>query len=1109
MSNYSFLLTIVVVFNYLLSFASAENNYYIISIQRSKKDKEYDDESFRVQQEISKLVNDRMNDIYDIVSDNKDSYELEDGSLDKNLKELDETSHLRRRSESTDDKEVKFNFFKNHRRNNLESESESHHSISSTNSTSSSPNANLENEKVEYIPLESKIVSPICPVLNYYAIRAYLSDDIVEEIKKLPNVIDVEENIKEESHFKFYNEEEILDETKWSRLGVLENGFDYDLRFSHLSLISQGKYIEKDKSFYDNNYYYPSSAGEGIDIFIIDTGLHTSESKYDFTNTDERTISCDAVCANSRCRNTYESEKLDCDGGFKGKIDYYHGTYVSAAAAGLVNGAAKKANIHVIATDAYIEDALAAMDYIKMNGKPHKTVINISRGNNYYIMSSNNKLKELANYSFITFVSAGNSNIDSCDISYSGYEGVIPIGATDNALLTTYKTMEDMYKKASYSNYGSCVVLHAPGTLRITNNPSDNGLITKEGTSFASPLAAGVAATIMSENSKIEFDFELMKQTLIDLSLKDVISEMNNRTPNRFLNNGKHSIYQGPRCDDPSGEYSCEDGCCSKFGHCIDVNTKFNRSKDLCNISSECQSEFGICYPLKCNSKYGKDACSSNECCSKEGTCVTITNSQNSKCLIENGCIYKFGGNCITWNLNNIDKVDKKYHDIIYDHNCKLELKPFENCVFKYYDDDKRYNYISELELNEICEEYNKNNCREFFKSPFTFAPSCGKVSSIYKYPEIPEDKKSRFEIAERNLMCAKKNGNEDINDYCDISYKFYVDGYDDIYDDKSFKDECKYYECRESLYEYYLALYNMVPNPDYRNMVNYMKSDKCISQDLHTTTIIDTTIIDITTAIPDTTTIIDTTIIDITTAIPDTTTIIDITTTPTPIKTTTTTTTTTTPTPIKTTTTTTTTTSTTTTPTPIKTTTTTTTTTTPTPIKTTTTTTTTTPSPIKTTTTTTTTSIKTTTTTTTKTKTTTTTTIKKVPTSTVSGRCGPEYGACPRASDCCSKWGYCGTSSKHCEEGCQSEFGKCLNTKKTTTTTTTTKTKTTKTTKTSSTKKPTSTKKIPTSTVSGRCGSKYGKCSKSSECCSQYNYCGTTSEYCGKGCQSDFGKCY
>jgi len=110
--------------------------------------------------------------------------------------------------------------------------------------------------------------------------------------------------------------------------------------------------------------------------------------------------------------------------------------------------------------------------------------------------------------------------------------------------------------------------------------------------------------------------------------------------------------------------------------------------------------------------------------------------------------------------------------------------------------------------------------------------------------------------------------------------------------------------------------------------------------------------------------------------------------------------------------------------------------------------------------------------------------------TTSTNGRCGKDYdySSCP-SSQCCSKYGYCGTSDEHClaSKGCQSEFGKC-----TSSTTTTTK-------------------KSSATSTNGRCGKDYGYSScPSGQCCSKYSYCGTSDDHClaSKGCQSEFGKC-
>jgi len=89
--------------------------------------------------------------------------------------------------------------------------------------------------------------------------------------------------------------------------------------------------------------------------------------------------------------------------------------------------------------------------------------------------------------------------------------------------------------------------------------------------------------------------------------------------------------------------------------------------------------------------------------------------------------------------------------------------------------------------------------------------------------------------------------------------------------------------------------------------------------------------------------------------------------------------------------------------------------------------------------------------------------------------RCGSSYGKCPKG-ECCSKYGWCGTSKGHCAvtNGCQSKFGKCDSS---------------------------------LIYIDGKCGGVYGKCPKGL-CCSKYGWCGKSSGYCGRGCQSEFGKC-
>jgi len=119
-----------------------------------------------------------------------------------------------------------------------------------------------------------------------------------------------------------------------------------------------------------------------------------------------------------------------------------HGTYVAVSAAGLVNGAAKKANIHMIAADLHPDDDLAALDFIRNSRRDkHKTIINISRGYNKYVPSLEKKISELADEGIIITVSAGNDGAYTCGniSSYGGFNGAITVGYTDNTIITPKK----------------------------------------------------------------------------------------------------------------------------------------------------------------------------------------------------------------------------------------------------------------------------------------------------------------------------------------------------------------------------------------------------------------------------------------------------------------------------------------------------------------------------------------------------------------------------------------------------------------------------------------------------------------------------------------------
>jgi subtilisin family serine protease len=213
------------------------------------------------------------------------------------------------------------------------------------------------------------------------------------------------------------------------------------------------------------------SDGSGVTAYIIDTGINATSA--DFTGRIGTGV--DEVDGGA---------PDDCNG---------HGTHVAGTVGGTKYGVAK--NVRIVSVrvlncqgSGTNSGVIAGIDWVAQN-RTLPAVANMSLGGGFS-QTLNDAVTAAIGKGVVFAIAAGNSTRDACNYSPASTPNAITVGAT---------TSSDAL--ASYSNFGPCVDINAPGSS-ITSDwiGSSTATNTISGTSMATPHVTGAAALYLFAN---------------------------------------------------------------------------------------------------------------------------------------------------------------------------------------------------------------------------------------------------------------------------------------------------------------------------------------------------------------------------------------------------------------------------------------------------------------------------------------------------------------------------------------------------------------------------------------------------------------------------------
>jgi PKD repeat protein len=215
----------------------------------------------------------------------------------------------------------------------------------------------------------------------------------------------------------------------------------------------------------DNSFTY-NPTGAGVHVYTIDTGILLTHTDFG----GRASFGFDAIGDGFG--------QTDCNG---------HGTHVSGTIGGATYGIAKDVTLHSVRVldcngMGTFSQVIAGVNWVTAN-KILPAVANMSLGGSAFDALDQAVTNSIA--TGVTYaIAAGNAALNACTVSPA---------RTGNALTAAASDINDV--RASFSNFGSCIDIFAPG-VNITSdwNTSNTATAILSGTSMAAPHVAGAVA---------------------------------------------------------------------------------------------------------------------------------------------------------------------------------------------------------------------------------------------------------------------------------------------------------------------------------------------------------------------------------------------------------------------------------------------------------------------------------------------------------------------------------------------------------------------------------------------------------------------------------------